>query len=114
MPAPQNSKSTATTWAIRVALVILCLAGWSTIRGSTQDGSDEQEIRETLTNYVVGWRKGDSELLARIFAVDHGRVMWIAEDSGEEVLRSMTFSEVLERRKARPEYGLSGMSCPST
>ncbi len=74
--------------------------------GDKRGATDDSQIRQVLSNYIVGWRRGDVGLLARTFAVDHGRVMWITEKSDREVLRSMTFDEVLERRKPNPEYGL--------
>ena len=68
--------------------------------------SDESRIREILADYVVGWREGDAERLARVFDLDAGTVMWTSSRTGEEKLSSMTFREILARQKPRPEYGL--------
>jgi Zn ribbon nucleic-acid-binding protein len=77
---------------------------WTDLQPSPS--ADEQQIRAVLNDYIVGWREGNVEKLSGIFAHDEGRVQWVSERDGREVLNAMTFGDVLKQQKARPAYGL--------
>jgi hypothetical protein len=66
----------------------------------SQESTDEAAIRHVLADYVSGWREADVERLAGVLAQE------ATAESGEEELRSMTFDDVLERRRPQPHYGL--------
>jgi len=88
---------------------LLCLiAGIVTFVSATpaRAADDEDQIRKTVDNYIVGWREGDVDRLSEVFALDEGRVMWIAEGEGEENLASMTFGAVIQHRRPQPEFGI--------
>ncbi len=89
-----------------VLVIVGLLIGLQPQSVMSQENTDEAEIRRVLADYVSGWREADVERLAGVFSLEAGSVMWVTAESGEEVLRSMTFREVLERRKAQPHYGL--------
>lgn len=81
----------------------LCLA--VTAPGLHSEGlSDEERIQQLLSEYVAGWREGDQERLANVFA-KKGTVVWVSDQSGRQELESMTFEDVLNRQKLRPGYG---------
>ncbi|HSR69064.1 MAG TPA: nuclear transport factor 2 family protein [Acidobacteriota bacterium] len=74
--------------------------------GALGQGSDQDQLEQLLEDYVAGWREADVKRLEKVFALEEGRVMWVSDASGQETLSSMTFAQVLERRKPQPEYGL--------
>ena len=85
-------------------LVSMIAAGAAPLQA--QPAADEDAIRHRIEDYVESWRQADVERLAQLLALDEGRVMWVGEHAGEQALRSMTFGEVLERRRPQPTYGL--------
>ena len=91
---------------LNAALALTLLLATVTSAVPAEEASDPNQVRKVLEDYVVGWRDGDVDRLASVFAVKEGRVTWVAEESGSEVLRSMTFEKVLERMKPHPQYGL--------
>ncbi len=88
------------TWTVLLAFVL----AWSS--ATAQESPDSAQIRETIENYITGWRAGDLELLSRVFATEEGVVLWTSGAPGEEVLSRMTFSEILARgSRPKPQYG---------
>ena len=74
-----------------------------------QETSDENQIRQILNDYVVGWREADGERLAEVFA-EEGRVMWISKRSEKEILQSMTFAKFSSARTSHSRImDLTGM-----
>lgn len=88
-----------------IVLICACFTCIGTRELAAQSPSDEDQIRGVLADYVTGWRDGDAERLARVFATDEGRILWLEGAPGEERLRSMTFGEALKQRPPQPEYG---------
>jgi hypothetical protein len=64
--------------------------------------TDEAAVRQVVADYIAGWREGDVDTLARIFALEHGHIIWRNSDNG---VQSITFSEALQKRKPNPGYG---------
>ena len=87
-------------------LVLIGLFSLST-PAHAQPGPDEEAIEKVLTDYIEGWREADTARLGQIMDQTEGRVMWITEKDGTQALSSMTFGEVLKRRKPQSEYGLN-------
>jgi hypothetical protein len=88
------------------AIVAAGLA-YGAVSGQAEGRDDEARIREVLSTYVSAWREGDVDRLARVFAAEHGRVMWLSGDGADQALASMTFQEILDRgSRPNPEYGL--------
>lgn len=87
-----------------MAFLLLCLPGPRN-GNAVQEQSDEQLIRGVVTDYIAGWREGDVKKLSRVLA-PKGTVMWITGEAGTESLSSMTFGDILKRRKPQKEYGL--------
>lgn len=81
-------------------LIVLCAS-----RVAVAAPSDE--IRHVVEDYIVGWREGDSEILSRVFELDHGYVIWVTTDeAGGATVESMTFRDIVARGKAAgPAYG---------
>ncbi len=67
---------------------------------------DDAAIRHVVAEYITGWRTGDVERLRKIFALDHGHIVWRGSDEDGDAIQSMTFGEALERGKANPGYGM--------
>lgn len=86
-------------------LLILMLVFQSMIAQGLEPVADQALISKVVENYIVGWRHGDVELLSQVFALQEGRVLWIRKEADDEQLNSMTFQEILEKRKPQPEYG---------
>ncbi len=80
-----------------------------TYQHSRQAVSDSVQVRSLLAEYVNGWRDGDVARLARVFATEEGRVLWLAGDPGNETLRSMTFAQAVrcDSRELVPASGQS-------
>lgn len=77
----------------------LWLAGAAGAQGEL---ADEMAVRDVIKDYVEGWRDGNVERLSRIFAQQHGHIIW--RDS-EGAIASVTFGEALKGRKPNPGYG---------
>ncbi len=90
-----------------ICFVLAALAVAPAAAAMPPAGTDEKAIRAIIADYVQGWREADPKRLSRVFALEEGRVLWLAERSGKQVLASRTFEKILQRpRKAQPEYGL--------
>ena len=76
------------------------------INAQAEETGDEAAIRHVVAEYVAGWRDGDVERLAKIFALDHGHIIWRGSDDAGEIIQSVSFGEALERRKTNPGYGM--------
>ena len=88
-------------------IVLLLFTAVSLLHGQGDaPGSDDRLTTSVVESYIAGWREADTELLATVFAVDEGRVLWVSGDAPGEELKSMTFADVLRDRKPQPEYGL--------
>ncbi len=79
--------------------LLLIFAGPS---GAQQGTSEDDAVRAVIANYVKGWREGDRDLLAQVFDLQHGHVIWRTND-GE--ISSMPFGDLVERSKPGPGYG---------
>ena len=64
---------------------------------------DAAAVRHAVSEYVAGWREGDTERLSKVFDTENGHIIWLSGE-GEEI-RSMTFGEALESRRPNPGYG---------
>ena len=72
---------------------------------TTQFSHDEAAIREVVSEYVIGWRTGDAERLAKIFEPDHGHIIWRSSNDEGETIQSMTLGNALQNRRANEGYG---------
>jgi len=94
--------SGSTRFAIALPIMVALLSGHLP---ASQSPTDEQAVRGVLEDYVVGWREGDVEKLANVFA-PNGMVKWPSGSGPDAVLNTMTFEQVLARgRRPQPEYG---------
>ncbi len=68
---------------------------------------EKDELRQVIDDYIVGWREGDSEILSRVFELEHGYVIWVTSDeNGTSRVDSMSFRDIVARGKAAGEsYG---------
>ncbi len=94
------------TRVLGLCLVGIFLFGIQTSSVLAQETTDKELIHKMLSNYVEGWREGDEAKLRSVFALDEGRVVWIATADGKEKLQAMTFEKIVQRGKKQPAYGL--------
>ena len=66
----------------------------------------ESSIKQTIDNYILGWRTGNKQLLQNAFDSNAGVVLWIDKKDGSEVLKSMKLSELVANDKIREGYGV--------
>lgn len=71
-----------------------------------QSSNDEEEIRQVIDNYIVGWRTADSVLLSKAFDLEAGVVLWVSKKSAPEKLNSMTLKQLVNRNKVQEAYGV--------
>lgn len=89
-------------FAIALPIMVALLSGRVP---ASQFDSHQQAVRAVLEDYVVGWRDGDVDRLADVFA-PNGAVTWPSGSGADAVLNTMTFEQVLARgRRPQPEYG---------
>lgn len=86
---------------------VLLLVSLDAGHAAVAAASAADEIRRVVEDYIVGWREGDSEILSRVFELDHGYVIWVTTDeAGASTVDSMTFRDIVARGKAAgPAYG---------
>lgn len=70
------------------------------------DSADDAAIRHVVAEYIAGWREGDVERLRKIFAEDHGHIIWRSDGEDGDTIQSVTFREALEKRKTNSGYGM--------
>lgn len=68
--------------------------------------SDSLSIVKTIDKYIVGWRTGDSALLKEAFDLEAGMVFWVDRKGETEKLKSMRLSDLTDRGKKQPDYGI--------
>lgn len=90
---------------ILVAFVALLSLG---PRLDADESRSAREVREVMGDFVRGWREGDTELLARVVAMDEGRITWVSGSGADEQIGSMTFRAVIDRNRVHPDYGRDG------
>lgn len=72
-----------------------------------QTPSDSVAVVDVVMRYVTGWREGDTEALADVFALTDGVVLWTSGNDGAAQLNGMTFQQIVDRgRRPNPSYGL--------
>lgn len=91
-----------------VIVAISCFALSAGQPAWAQDGEARDEVERVLADFVQGWRDGDAETLARVFALDAGYVQWVSGDGDDERAAAMTFRDIVARDRDHPDYGLSG------
>lgn len=88
-------------------MVLACAALMGPTLLQAQTPSDSVAVANVVMNYVTGWREGDAEALAEVFALNDGVVLWTSGDDEAAQLNGMTFQQILDRgRRPNPSYGL--------
>ena len=70
-----------------------------------EETDDEAAIRHVVAEYITGWRDGDVARLEKIFALEHGYIIWRGAGDDGETIQSISFGEALDRRKPNAGYG---------
>lgn len=90
--------------AYLIPLTLLLISLDTSLAFQDATRTDQEQLRYVFSEYIAGWRMGDTERLRNVFD-DSGYILWVSGNTDDETLNAMTFGKALERRKPQPSYG---------
>lgn len=80
--------------------------GFSSPLTSFAQKNDTTSIKQTIENYIVGWRTANVDLLQEAFDLEEGVVFWVDKKGESELLKSMKLSELANKVRLHEGYGI--------